>query len=107
MENTAMQKILEAEEKADKIIAEGVKKAREISEKSAQEQKDMTVRFEEELERKVSDILKLHTDRAKEESKALELSFNQECKEIKKQASDKISKAVEYVIEKMGDGKWQ
>ncbi len=107
MENTAMQKILEAEEKADNIISEGAKKAREISEKSTREQKELTVRFEEKLETEVKAILKSHTDKAIEDSKNLEIAFAGECKEIKKEAERKISKAVLYVIEKMGDGKWQ
>ncbi|HPQ47825.1 MAG TPA: hypothetical protein PLP30_10680 [Clostridia bacterium] len=107
MEITAMQKILEAEEKADKIIADGTRKARDIAEKSALEQKEMTVRFEEELEGKVSEILSRHTEAAVKESKELELSFEGECEEIKKNASLRISDAVDFVIEKMGDGKWQ
>jgi len=102
-----MQKILEAEEKADKIIADGTRKARDIAEKSALEQKEMTVRFEEELEGKVSEILSRHTEAAVKESKELELSFEGECEEIKKNASLRISDAVDFVIEKMGDGKWQ
>jgi F0F1-type ATP synthase membrane subunit b/b' len=107
MENTAMQKILEAEAKADKIISESAKKAREIAEKSAQEHKEMTVRFEEKLETEVDVILKSYKDKALEESRELEVSFAEECENIKKDAAPKIDQAVEYVIKKMGDGKWQ
>jgi V/A-type H+-transporting ATPase subunit G/H len=107
MENAAMQKILEAEAKADKIISDSAKKAREISEKSAQEQKEMTVRFEGKLETEVSAILKSYKDKAIEESRELEISFAKECENIKKEAAPKIDRAIDYVIEKMGDGKWQ
>lgn len=107
MEITAMQKILEAEEKADGIIADGTRKARDIADKSALEQKEMTVRFEEELEAKVSAILSEHSEAARKESRELELSFEGECEEIKKNASIRIADAVDFVIEKMGDGKWQ
>ncbi|MBN1624012.1 MAG: hypothetical protein JXN10_01210 [Clostridia bacterium] len=107
MENAAMQKILEAEAKADKIISDSAKKAREISEKSAQEQKEMTVRFEEKLETDINAVLKAHKDKALEESRELEITFAEECKNIKKEAAPRIDKAVEYIIKKMGDGKWQ
>lgn len=107
MENTAMQKILEAEKQADKLVAEGVKKARSILEKSAKDIKDLTIGFEENLEKEISEILKTHTDGAMEESKELELSYAKESEEIKKKASANVSKAVDFVIEKMGDSKWQ
>ena len=35
MEKAALQKILEAEKKADEIVSEGIKTSRELSEKSA------------------------------------------------------------------------
>jgi len=107
MENTAMQKILDAEKKADQIIADGVAKARDISEKSNQELKDMTAAFEEELEEKTAEIMKKHTDVAEKQSRELEVSFSGECNVIKKNAAVNIDTAVDFVIEKMGDGKWQ
>jgi F0F1-type ATP synthase membrane subunit b/b' len=107
MEKAALQKILEAEKKADEIISEGVRKAREISEKSALEIKGLRVEFEELLDKEVSKIIDQKVKEAEMEAEKLEASFVKECAEIKEKASFNIDKAIDYVIDRVGSGKWQ
>lgn len=107
MEKTALQKILNAEKMADDIIAEGVKKARDISEKSALKIKAMNAEFEEQLERDIRKIIKDKIEEAEKDARKLEALFEAECAKIKEKASLSIDKAVDYVVEKVGSGRWQ
>ncbi|MDX1359060.1 MAG: hypothetical protein R3232_09540 [Clostridia bacterium] len=107
MEKAALQKILEAEKKADEIISEGVRKSREISEKSALKIKELRAEFEELLDKEVNKIIKQKVKEAEKEAAGLEASFVTECAGIKEKASVNIDKAVDYVVDKVGSGKWQ
>lgn len=107
MEKAALQKILEAEKKADEIISEGIREARELSEKSALKIKGLRTEFEELLDNEVSEIINKKIKEAEKEAAGLEASFTEECSKIEKTASVNIDKAVAYVIEKAGSGKWQ
>ncbi len=107
MEKAALQKILEAEKMADEIISEGIKKARELSEKSALKIKGLRIEFEELIENEVSEIINSKIKEAEKEAAVLEVSFIEECSKIKEKASVNIDKAVAYVVEKVGSGKWQ
>ena len=107
MEKAALQKILETEKKADEIIAEGIKTARATSEKSTAKIKRLRVEYEELLDREVKQIINQKIKDAEAEIDRLEVSFTSECDIIREEASVNITKAVEYVIEKIGDGKWQ
>lgn len=107
MEKTALQKILNAEKMADDIIAEGVKKSRDISEKSALKIKAMSIEFEEQLDREVSKIIDKKIKEAEKDARELEASFESDCIEIKEKASVNIDKAVDYVVGKVGSGRWQ
>lgn len=107
MEKTALQKILNAEKMADDIITEGVRKSRIISEKSALKIKAMNTEFEEQLDSEISRIINKRIKEAEKDAKELEESFELECAEIKKKASGNIDKAVDYVMKKVGSGKWQ
>jgi vacuolar-type H+-ATPase subunit H len=107
MEKAALQKILEAEKKADEIISEGVRKSREISEKSALKVKELRAEFEELLDKEVNKIIKQKVKEAEKKAAGLEASFVMECAGIKEKASVNIDKAVDYVVDKVGSGKWQ
>jgi len=107
MEKAALQKILEAEKKADEIISEGIREARGLSEKSALKIKSLRTEFEELLDKEVSEIINKKIKEAEKEAAGLEASFIEECGKIKEKASVNIDKAVDYVAEKVGSGKWQ
>lgn len=107
MEKAALQKILEAEKKADGIISDGIREAREISEESAMKIKGLRTEFEERLDDETSKIIKKRIKEAEKEAAGLEESFIIECSDIKSKASVNISKAVDYVVEKIGSGTWQ
>lgn len=107
MEKAALQKILEAEKKADEIVSEGIKTSRELSEKSALKIKGLKTEFEELLDKEVSEIINNKIKEAEEKAAVLSASFDEECVRIKETASFNIEKAVAYVVEKVGSGKWQ
>ena len=107
MEKAALQKILEAEKKADEIISEGIREERDLSEKSALKIKSLRTEFEELLDKEVSEIINKKIKEAEKEAAGLEASFIEECGKIKEKASVNIDKAVDYVAEKVGSGKWQ
>ena len=107
MKKAALQKILEAEKKADGIISEGIREAKEISEKSAVKIKGLKTEFEERLDDETSKIINKKIKEAEKEAAELEESFIIECSEIKDKASVNIDKAVAYVVEKIGSGTWQ
>jgi len=107
MEKAALQKILEAEKKADEIISGGIKEAREVSEKSALKTKGLRTEFETTLENEIKKIIDMKIEEAKKEAAELEGSFIEQCGKIKDKASVNIDKAVAYVVEKIGSGSWQ
>lgn len=107
MEKAALQKILEAEKKADGIISEGIREAREMSEKSALKIKGLKTEFEERLDDETSKIINNKIKEAEKEAAELEESFILECRDIKEKASVNIDKGVAYVVEKIGSGSWQ
>ena len=107
MEKAALQKILEAEKKADGIISEGIREARNLSEKSAVKIKGLKTEFEERLDDETSKIINKRIKEAEKEAAELKESFILECSEIKNKASVNIDKGVAYVVEKIGSGTWQ
>ena len=107
MEKAALQKILEAEKKADEIISGGIKEAREVSEKSTLKIKGLKAEFETTLDNEVKKIIDMKIEEAKKEAAELEGSFVTQCSEIKDKASVNIDKALAYVVEKIGSGSWQ
>ena len=107
MEKTALQKILNAEKMADDIIADGVRKSREISEKSALKIRALNTEFEEQLDTEVRKIIDKKIKDAEKDAIKVEASFDAECIKIKEQASGNIDKAVDYVVEKVRSGRWQ
>ena len=107
MEKAALQKILEAEKKADEIIIGGVREAREVSEKSALKIKGLRTEFEATLDAETKKIIDMKIKEAEKEAAELEGEFAVQCNEIKDKASVNIGKAVAYVVEKIGSGSWQ
>ncbi len=107
MEKAALQKILEAEKKADGIISEGIREARNLLEESAVKIKGLKTEFGERLDDKTGKIVNKRIKEAEIEAAGLEESFIIECNEIKNKASINIDKAVAYVVEKIGSGTWQ
>ena len=85
----------------------GVKKAREITEKAALETTTMNIEFEERLDNEIRSIINKKIKEAEKDASVLEKSFISECDQIKEKASLNIDKAVEFVIEKVGSGRWQ
>ena len=107
MEKAALERILETEKKADQIIAEGIKESREIGEKSAATLKRLRTEYEDLLDIEVKKIIESKIKEAEAEVEKLQASIVSDCDEIKEVASSGIDKAVEYVIARIGDGKWQ
>ncbi|MBN2557124.1 MAG: hypothetical protein JXB33_00065 [Clostridia bacterium] len=107
MDKGALQKILEAERQADEILAEGVRKARETADRSASDLKRLNTEYEELLDKETGRIIAEKIKEAEAQVEKLEASFIDECAKIRKDAESNITEAVEYVIGKIGDGKWQ
>lgn len=107
MEKAALQKIIEAEKRADEIIADSNRLSREISEKSADEIKKTRVGYEELLDREIEEIINKKIKDADKKVAELEASFISECGKIRDRASVNIDKAVAFVVDKIGSGKWQ
>lgn len=107
MEKAALQKIIEAEKRADEIVADSNRISREISEKSADEIKKMRVEYEELLDREIKEIINKKIKDADIKVVELEASFISECDKIRDKASVNIDKAVAFVVDKIGSGKWQ
>ena len=107
MEKATLQKIIEAEKRADEIIADSNRLSREISEKSADEIKKTRVEYEELLDREIKEIINRKIKDADKKVAELETLFISECDKIRDRASVNIDKAVAFVVDKIGSGKWQ
>ncbi|MFO7612133.1 MAG: hypothetical protein R6W99_06595 [Clostridia bacterium] len=107
MDKGALQKILEAERRADEILAEGVRKARETADMSASDLKRLNIEYGELLEKETGRIIAKKIKEAEAQVEKLEASFIDDCDKIRRDAESNVDKAVEYVIGKIGDGKWQ
>lgn len=107
MDKTALQNILKTEKEADEIISVSIKKANKIAMKSTLELKKTSEEYEELLDIEVKKIIAGKIKEAENKVKGFETSFLAECNQIRKAASVNINKAVEYVIGKVGDDKWQ
>lgn len=107
MEEKALQQILEAEKKADEIIAAGVREAEAASEKAAVEMKEIRAKFDESVEKEVAKIIDAKKKEASKKAEQIEASILEECEKIEKQAESNMDKAVEFIIKSIGEGKWQ
>lgn len=102
MNNNYVSKIKEAEDKADAIMKKANNNANEMLDKANIEIATLKNTFEEDLNTMNESIIKEKTISAEAEVDSIKKEFDDKCNNIKADASKNISKAKDYVLNRIG-----
>ncbi|MBN2852919.1 MAG: hypothetical protein JXQ23_09325 [Clostridia bacterium] len=107
MDKVYLEKIDEAEKKADEIMNLATQEAEKLYEKAQKKLKADQDVFEEKLEKQSMQIIHAEIKKAESEARKILEQNLADCEEIKVNTSSKIDEAVMFVINKIGVNKWQ
>ena len=87
-----------AEAQAEQIESEAARKARELIAAARNDAADLKARLLEEAENEVRNVLRASEEKAHQDISAAETDIRARCDDIRKQAGDRLDKAVDFIV---------
>jgi len=107
MDKSYLEKIEQAEKQADEILNNAIKEAEKLKETAAKNLQTNKEVFEIQLDEKAKKIINEKIKEANQEALKIIKQNEVECNEIENGCKGKIDDVVEFVINQLGDNKWQ
>lgn len=107
MDKIYLERIEEAEKKADEIMNKASTEAEQLYEETRKKLKSDQEAFEEKLEKLSNEIIREEIEKANTEARKVIAKNLADCEDIRKSCHDKVDDAVLFVVNKIGVSKWQ
>jgi len=107
MDKSYLEKIEQAEKEADKILNNAIKEADKLKEDAVKNLQTNKEAFETQLDEKAKKIISDKIREANQEALKIMKQNEVACNEIENSCQSKIDDVVEFVINQLGDSKWQ